>query len=169
MGNFRNPLQLSDVFKSKQEGGQEVNPQLYESKLMRIFKENEEVFNEIDQCMGRMGFDHENNEFSEINSQNLSESRVRNAYNYTSFNQTINESMTRKMIEKAQTLEKELRLHRNKKLVSVIENAPTQRNKNSNKINQSLQKNSKGKKTGKKVENDKLIKPKKGGIKFRAI
>ena len=160
---------MSDVFKTKQESGQKLNPQLYESKLIRIFKENQEVFNEIDQCMGRLGFDHENDEFSEIASQNLSESRLRNAHNYTSCNQTINESMTRKMIEKAQTLEKELRLHRNKKLVSVIENAPTQRNKSGNKTNQSLQKNSKVKKTGKKVENDKPTKPKKGGIKFRAI
>jgi len=165
--NNRNPLKLSDIFKTKAEGS--PDPKEYDSKLMKIFKENDDVFREIDQCMEKFGLDLPNDEYSEIVSQQCSESSNRIIPTMQTLNQTINESMTRKMIEKAKTLEKELRFHRNKKLVSVLESAPTQRNKTSK--NTSLaQKNSKPNKPPPKTENNhQPKKPKKGEIKFRGI
>lgn len=129
----RNPLKTSEVFGNKSEASFEQNKKKFDSKLATIFQNNEEAFQEIDKCMQKFGLNLPPNDYSFSLNQQSSENSNQIVQITEEMSNSITESITNKMLQKAKTLERELRGQKNKKLVCALENAPTQRNNKNNK------------------------------------
>lgn len=115
-------MKTSDFLGEKKENSIEFNKKTYEEKLANVLKENQDVLAEVERKMEKMGLGIEIHGDSYIITQNSS-----NVSSISIPTQTKDESFSKKVLEKAKTLEKELKMHRSKKLVSVLESVPTKR------------------------------------------
>ena len=157
---------MSDMFNRTYQGFSNINKDQIESKLNKIYQENQEVYDEADKCLERFGL------YDENSFQDTQRSYQYSMQQTQKLSHSINESYTQKIIEKATTLEKELRLNRNKNLVSALENIPTDRNTKNIKISEKNKKSSVSrKKNSQKQSNISIPKNKKGpqAIKMRGI
>lgn len=146
------PLNFNDIYGEDQglDHSQSFNQKFYEEKISNVRLENQNVLDEIEKQLKKF----EENENQSENSSSIS----------LQTQSIINDSFPNKILEKAKTLEKEMRMQRNKKLVSALENVPTQRAKIKS---TSKSKNQKAKPQKPKEKNPKVNKPKE--IKFRPI
>lgn len=158
-------MKLSDFIGEKKENSVEFDKKKYEEKLTNVLKENQDVLAEIEKKMEKMGLGIEIQGDSYILTHNSS-----NVSSVSIPTQTIDESFSNKVLEKAKTLEKELKMQRNKKLVSVLESAPTKRDTSKSKSKKPQAQVSKPEKPSKSnkslPQKDKIIKPQ---IKMRPI